>query len=408
MKKKGITVICLRAPDPKNRRDVLDGGVDVEEDQTPTDENVTAAVITAGDCRIGFALEYLEGYVPTETRSKAKWARPRRNGGTERSYGSPHVDPDPFARYAGQKCSRCNGQYDEITDYFFPRLDEILTGRDDALFGANLQGTWWFRTVPTQGQAEKFRTAHEARSGKVSNDFDGVKIVKQNFADLLRNVLNIKRRPKLPDGRTDRNVPTTFSSADFGFRYPCDRQPSRQEYVIRAHRVRGPAIAAACVPACVVPRSRPINLWPARDRCPAELNAAGSEPIAKCWSRTALVEVVPSWQASSSIFLRILCVPIDKTELTKGNRLLINLERGSYKSANGVGERRFQGRLSQYFVSSGDTECTWDGLLDLIHPSLIAKNPLNQLDKTVLALVTCPDAIRPLFVSRRDACGSNG
>ncbi|GBP33601.1 Retrovirus-related Pol polyprotein from type-1 retrotransposable element R1 [Eumeta japonica] len=35
---------------------ILDSDVDVEEDQTPIDENVTAAVITAGSCRIGVGL----------------------------------------------------------------------------------------------------------------------------------------------------------------------------------------------------------------------------------------------------------------------------------------------------------------------------------------------------------------
>ncbi|GBP82534.1 hypothetical protein EVAR_91659_1 [Eumeta japonica] len=41
---------------------VLDSGVDVEEDQTLIDENVTAAVIVAGNCRIGVVSVYFEGH----------------------------------------------------------------------------------------------------------------------------------------------------------------------------------------------------------------------------------------------------------------------------------------------------------------------------------------------------------
>ncbi|GBP51703.1 hypothetical protein EVAR_96254_1 [Eumeta japonica] len=40
---------------------ILDSGVDVEEDQRLIDENVTASVITAGNCRIGVVSMYLEG-----------------------------------------------------------------------------------------------------------------------------------------------------------------------------------------------------------------------------------------------------------------------------------------------------------------------------------------------------------
>ncbi|GBP97306.1 Putative 115 kDa protein in type-1 retrotransposable element R1DM [Eumeta japonica] len=43
---------------------VLDSGVDVEEDQTLIDENVTAAVIVAGNCRIGVVSVYFEGDMP--------------------------------------------------------------------------------------------------------------------------------------------------------------------------------------------------------------------------------------------------------------------------------------------------------------------------------------------------------
>ncbi|GBP96744.1 hypothetical protein EVAR_77679_1 [Eumeta japonica] len=43
---------------------VLDSGVDVEEDQTLIDENVTAAVIVAGSCRIGVVSVYFEGDMP--------------------------------------------------------------------------------------------------------------------------------------------------------------------------------------------------------------------------------------------------------------------------------------------------------------------------------------------------------
>ncbi|GBP96830.1 Retrovirus-related Pol polyprotein from type-1 retrotransposable element R1 [Eumeta japonica] len=43
---------------------VLDSGVDVEEDQTLIDENVTAAVIVAGNCRIGVVSVYFEGDIP--------------------------------------------------------------------------------------------------------------------------------------------------------------------------------------------------------------------------------------------------------------------------------------------------------------------------------------------------------
>ncbi|GBP08078.1 Putative 115 kDa protein in type-1 retrotransposable element R1DM [Eumeta japonica] len=43
---------------------VLDSGVDVEEDQTLINENVTAAVIVAGNCRIGVVLVYFEGDMP--------------------------------------------------------------------------------------------------------------------------------------------------------------------------------------------------------------------------------------------------------------------------------------------------------------------------------------------------------
>ncbi|GBP90792.1 Retrovirus-related Pol polyprotein from type-1 retrotransposable element R1 [Eumeta japonica] len=43
---------------------VLDSGVDVEEDQTLIDENVTAAVIVAGNYRIGVVSVYFEGDIP--------------------------------------------------------------------------------------------------------------------------------------------------------------------------------------------------------------------------------------------------------------------------------------------------------------------------------------------------------
>ncbi|GBP96475.1 Putative 115 kDa protein in type-1 retrotransposable element R1DM [Eumeta japonica] len=39
---------------------ILDSDVDVEEDQTLIDENVTAAVVTAGNCRIGVVSVYFE------------------------------------------------------------------------------------------------------------------------------------------------------------------------------------------------------------------------------------------------------------------------------------------------------------------------------------------------------------
>ncbi|GBP21028.1 Retrovirus-related Pol polyprotein from type-1 retrotransposable element R1 [Eumeta japonica] len=44
--------------------EVLDSGVDVEEDQTLIDENVTAAVIVAGNRRIGVVSVYFEGDMP--------------------------------------------------------------------------------------------------------------------------------------------------------------------------------------------------------------------------------------------------------------------------------------------------------------------------------------------------------
>ncbi|GBP23732.1 Putative 115 kDa protein in type-1 retrotransposable element R1DM [Eumeta japonica] len=43
---------------------ILDSDVDVEEDQTLIDENVTAAVIVAGNCRIGVVSVYFEGDMP--------------------------------------------------------------------------------------------------------------------------------------------------------------------------------------------------------------------------------------------------------------------------------------------------------------------------------------------------------
>ncbi|GBP24119.1 Retrovirus-related Pol polyprotein from type-1 retrotransposable element R1 [Eumeta japonica] len=43
---------------------ILDSGVDVEEDQTLIDENVTAAVIVAGSCSIGVVSVYFEGDTP--------------------------------------------------------------------------------------------------------------------------------------------------------------------------------------------------------------------------------------------------------------------------------------------------------------------------------------------------------
>ncbi|GBP96415.1 hypothetical protein EVAR_90512_1 [Eumeta japonica] len=50
-----------RVPDPyKAAILILDSDVDVEEDQTLIDENVTAAVVTAGNCRIGVVSVYFE------------------------------------------------------------------------------------------------------------------------------------------------------------------------------------------------------------------------------------------------------------------------------------------------------------------------------------------------------------
>ncbi|GBP48762.1 hypothetical protein EVAR_32782_1 [Eumeta japonica] len=43
---------------------ILNSGVDVEEDQTLIDRNVTAAVIKAGNCRIGVVSMYFEGDIP--------------------------------------------------------------------------------------------------------------------------------------------------------------------------------------------------------------------------------------------------------------------------------------------------------------------------------------------------------
>ncbi|GBP98472.1 hypothetical protein EVAR_59898_1 [Eumeta japonica] len=48
----------------QSRHHSPDSGVDVEEDQTLIDENVTAAVIVAGSCRIGVVSVYFEGDMP--------------------------------------------------------------------------------------------------------------------------------------------------------------------------------------------------------------------------------------------------------------------------------------------------------------------------------------------------------
>ncbi|GBP57360.1 hypothetical protein EVAR_27390_1 [Eumeta japonica] len=44
---------------------ILDSGVDVEKDQTLMNENFTATVIKAGNCRIGVMSVYFEGHKPT-------------------------------------------------------------------------------------------------------------------------------------------------------------------------------------------------------------------------------------------------------------------------------------------------------------------------------------------------------
>ncbi|GBP65857.1 Putative 115 kDa protein in type-1 retrotransposable element R1DM [Eumeta japonica] len=45
---------------------ILNSGVNVEEDQTLIDENVTAAVIKAGNCRIGVVSVYFKGDIPID------------------------------------------------------------------------------------------------------------------------------------------------------------------------------------------------------------------------------------------------------------------------------------------------------------------------------------------------------
>ncbi|GBP86899.1 hypothetical protein EVAR_53099_1 [Eumeta japonica] len=50
---------------------ILDSSVNVEEDQTFIDENVTAAVITIGKCRINVVLVYLEGDRPIDPYLKS-------------------------------------------------------------------------------------------------------------------------------------------------------------------------------------------------------------------------------------------------------------------------------------------------------------------------------------------------
>ncbi|GBP04472.1 hypothetical protein EVAR_55306_1 [Eumeta japonica] len=63
----GCRVIQWMAPRAKPVKAaivILDSDVDVEEDQTLIDENVTSAVITAGSCRIGVVSVYFEGDKP--------------------------------------------------------------------------------------------------------------------------------------------------------------------------------------------------------------------------------------------------------------------------------------------------------------------------------------------------------
>ncbi|GBP98437.1 hypothetical protein EVAR_9231_1 [Eumeta japonica] len=70
---------------------ILDSDVDVEEDQTLIDENVTAAVVTAGNCRIGVVSVYFECDKPIGPyldrvkwvcsklgRTKSSWGRRQR------------------------------------------------------------------------------------------------------------------------------------------------------------------------------------------------------------------------------------------------------------------------------------------------------------------------------------------
>ncbi|GBP72931.1 hypothetical protein EVAR_41147_1 [Eumeta japonica] len=58
---------------------ILDSGVDVEEDKTLIDENVTATVIKAGNCRIGVVSVYFEGQASPLPRRRSG---PRLSTGT--------------------------------------------------------------------------------------------------------------------------------------------------------------------------------------------------------------------------------------------------------------------------------------------------------------------------------------
>ncbi|GBP91339.1 hypothetical protein EVAR_57756_1 [Eumeta japonica] len=69
----GHPTVAPRAGPVKAAILILDSDVDVEEDQTLIDENVTAAVVTAGNCRIGVVSVYSSATSRSAHTSTAKW-----------------------------------------------------------------------------------------------------------------------------------------------------------------------------------------------------------------------------------------------------------------------------------------------------------------------------------------------